>query len=145
MGLDMWLRAKSDQMAPTDQTGVCSGIFGIVPMEDESHNIELGYWRNAHDQLDLIFDTISGTGNSCDDIRITHDEINTIIKEATRILATHAFDDDGYDISDDRDDYNMCGVWHAKQKWQQTLDYFRAAKELLEKDPLAEIYFCFYN
>ena len=148
MGLDMWLRAKSNKREATEQTGVCSGIFGIVPTEDDSHNIELGYWRKANDQLSLILDNLSSYCMSnnedvcCRDFPVTKEEIETILEEAKEILATHSFDpEEGYDISEDYDGFD---TWQSESKWQDTVEFFTAAKELLEEDPDAEVYFCFW-
>lgn len=148
MGLDMWLRAKSKTNAEgTEQTGVCSGIFGMVPASDESHNIELGYWRKAEDQLEVILDNLesyrhrNNDDGCCEDYLVTKEEVEDILAEAKNILATHSFDEDGYDISEDYDGF---GTWNSEVKWEDTIEFFTKAKELYETDPEAEVYFCMW-
>lgn len=148
MGLDMWLRAKSKtNVEGTEQTGVCSGIFGMVPVSDKSHNIELGYWRKAHDQLEVILDNLesyihrNNDDGCCEDYLVTKEEVEDILTKAKDILATHSFDEDGYDITEDYDGF---GTWCSKSKWEDTIDFFTKAKELYETDPDAEVYFCMW-
>ncbi len=148
MGLDMWLRAKSKTNTEgTEHTGVCSGIFGMVPVSDESHNIELGYWRKANDQLEVILDNLksyrhrNNDDGCCEDYLVTKEEVEDILAEAKNILATHSFDEEGYDISEDYDGF---GTWNSEAKWEDTIDFFTKAKELYETDPDAEVYFCMW-
>lgn len=134
MGLDQYLRAKTTKREYKGPTGACSGIFPIAP---EDHGmVEIGYWRKAYDQDILISMTASGHYDDNDDLRILPEEVDAIIDKVTNILATHRFDEDGYDLDNDDNP-----TWQSKRKWEDTLEFFKEAKKILEEDSEAEIYY----
>ena len=139
MGLDMWLTAKTKKRENNEHTGVCSGLFNIIPKSVDD-KVQIGYWRKAYDQQDLILRIQTSGENEEGEIRILPDEIDKIIEESTKILNTHVFDEeDGYDITGDYDGYYS--TFYSKQKWKDTIEFFKEAKKILEEDPEAEIYY----
>ena len=142
MGLDQWLIAKMEKK-PEDgkHTGVCSGLFGVIPTAI-ADSVELGYWRNAYDQNQLILDTVSAREDEKGNILVTPEEIDEILEEARRILKEHKFDNEGYDTTDDDLRFKSFeGTWLSKDKWEDTIKFFEKAKEILQKDPDAKIYY----
>lgn len=131
MGLDMYLRAKTNMREYKGSTGACNGIFPIAP--NDYGMVEIGYWRKAYDQQELIKEVINHTIIN-DHYLITKEEVDTIIERATEIINTHKFDEDGYDL-DDGDTFN------SKSKWEDTIAFFKEAKKIYEEDPNAEIYY----
>lgn len=101
MGLDMWLKAKTKIDLNTQNTGVCSGWFNIF-LKGEGLQ-EIGYWRKAYDQMELIYDNVSGHEeiDENDYLVISKEEVDTILEEAKKIYTTHKFDEEGYDITDE--------------------------------------------
>jgi len=144
MGMDSWLYAKTKLKIDTKDTGVCSGLFPITV----EHNglVEIGYWRKAYDQHKLICDIASGTNNDEGRLLITKDEVDMILQEAKRIFTTHRFDDDGYDLTDDDPAFESdWGTWMSNSKWAELIRVFTDAKQILDEDPDAEIYYCMWN
>lgn len=142
MGLDMWIRCKTTKRNYEGATGACSGMFGCAP--DDEGMIEIGYWRKAYDQQELICNTIKSydsADDNCVNMRVTKEECESILSNAKEILATHEFNEDGEDITDD--EYGgFYATWCSKQKWEDTIEYFTKALEILNEDPDAEIYYC---
>lgn len=137
MGLDMYLRAKTSKRNYEGATGACSGLFGIAPEDDGM--IEIGYWRKAYDQQELICDTIAsydGHEDNCVNFKVERNEIEEIIKTAKQILEEAEFDEDG---SDPNSTWN---TWCSEDKWKDTIEFFTEALKILDEDPDAEIYYC---
>lgn len=139
MGLDQWLIAKTKKREnkKEDHTGVCSGLFGIIPTT-VANNIEIGYWRKGYAQRNLILeyakpDLEDDEGNYL----ITLDGVKAILAEAQEILDTHTFSDDEeeFDLDDDE------GTYYCKTKWENTVTFFKEALKILEEDPEAKIYY----
>ena len=141
MGRDVWIRAKTDKRDYKGATGVCSGLFNIT-MADNGM-VELGYLRKPYDQYDLLCDATVSAKDETGHIRILPDEVDYILDKSKEILATHTFDEDGYDVSEDYE--GNFGTWQSKIKWEEMVEFFTEAKKLLEEDPNAEIYFCMWN
>ena len=140
MGLDMYLRAKTTKRDYQGATGACSGLFSLAPKD--SGMVEIGYWRKAYDQNELIMQNISAGHDygNCENSLLKKEEVEKILKEAKNILATHKFDEeDGTDISDG---YDGIYTWLSRKKWEDTIEFFTEAKKILEEDPEAEIYYC---
>jgi len=133
MGLDMYLRAKTNVREYKGSTGACSGLFPIAP--DDKGMVEIGYWRKAYDQRKLIYDYM-GTENADGHYLITKENVDNILKEAKEILKTHRFDEDGYDLTEDYDN-----TFNSKNKWKDTIKFFKEAKKIYKEDPNAEIYY----
>lgn len=140
MGLDQWIMAKTKSLPRKDPTGVCSGIFNLIPSSIDG-DIELCYLRKAYDQDNLIF-RICGFGAYCGgdsedvDRRFTLPQINEIITETKRILETHEFDTEGYDLTESEELTFM-----SKTKYETLLDAMEKARKLLEEDPEAIVYY----
>lgn len=133
----MYLRAKTNKREYKGATGACSGLFAIAP--EDNGMVEIGYWRKAYDQLELIQECTRGSYDESGHLLITKDEVDTILDRSKEILATHVFsEDDGYDITPGYDDW---GTWNSKNKWEDTVQFFEEAKKIYKEDPNAEIYF----
>lgn len=143
MGLDMWLKAKTKIDLNTKNTGVCSDLFNIS-IKGEGLQ-EIGYWRKAFDQMDLMLKNYSGVEIIDDNeyLVISKEDVDTILEEAKEIYTTHKFDEEGYDITDeDEEECFICrDTWMSKDKWKDTIEFFTKAKEILEEDKDAKIYF----
>ena len=139
MGLDMWLRVKTKLNVSDTNTGVCSGLFGIVP--ETKGEQEIGYWRNAYDQRALILEYVDNYDNGL----ISKEGVDEILEKAKEILETHTFDEeDGYDMTESEDLWGsllLCGTWNCKSKWEDTIEFFTKAKEILEQDENAKIHY----
>ena len=145
MGMDQYLRAKTNKREYQGATGACSGLFGIAP--EDNGMVEIGYWRKAYDQNDLISTTVSAQEDETGHVRILKDEIDEIIEKATQILSTHEFDEeDGYDLttSEDYGGFRTFSTFDSKRKWEDTINFFKEAKKILEEDSNAEIYYCIW-
>jgi len=139
MGLDMYLRAKTTKREYKGPTGACSGMFPMAPADHGM--VEIGYWRKAYDQEQVIYDYTSGEFDDTGHMQITKDEVDEILAAAKEILKTHKFDEeDGYDITEDSDFYYE--TFNADGKWRDTIMFFEEAKKILEEDPDAKIYYC---
>ena len=138
MGLDQYLRAKTTKREYKGATGACTGMFPIAPADNGM--VEIGYWRKAYDQDDLIASIMTSPYEECGNRLITKEECQEILDEAKRILETHQFDpEDENDISED---YDGTYTWMSKTKWENTVKFFTEALKILEEDPDAEIYYC---
>lgn len=149
MGLDQWLTAKTNKKITEENnhTGVCSGLFGIVP-KAVADNFEIGYWRKAYDQGQLIEDLCNGDhlpGENYNMI-ISKDDVDNILKEARRILNEHSFDpEDGNDLTEDDPKFQSEEyTWKSKDKWKDTITFFERAKAIYEEDPEAQIIYHFW-
>ena len=83
----MYLRAKTTVREHKDPTGACSGLFGLAPASKGT--TEIGYWRKAYDQLDLITDYVDG--DCCDNLYIKKKDVLEILKrskESTSLLTS---------------------------------------------------------
>ena len=145
MGLDAWLMAKTKARATTDEnsaTGVCSGLFGIIPTT-VSDAVELCYLRKGYDQQQLIWDTASGERDEDCTVHLTKEDVDTLLEKARRILETHDFDEeDGNDTTDDDGEFSSeYYTWMSKDKWQDLIKGLEEAKSILEEDPEADIYY----
>lgn len=142
MGLDQWLMAKTKTEKGGNATGVCSGVFGIVPARLKD-DLELCYLRKGYDQEKLILEVCAepfcGDGST---IEITASDIDTLLAEANRIVSEHTFDDAGYDVTGDDPKFESdYATWMSDSKWKDLIDGLSKAKELLRKDPTATIYY----
>ena len=141
MGLDQWLIAKTKLEISNDHTGVCSGLFGMVPTT-VAEKQEIGYWRKGYDQDQLIYSIVAAHQDEEGNVPITAEEVDDILEEARRILKEHKFDEDGYDETDDDPRFESeTATWLSKDKWENTVKFFEKAKEILQQDPEAKIYY----
>lgn len=144
MGLDQWLIAKTTKRENKEEnhTSVCGGLFGIIPTTVVD-KVEIGYWRKAYDQQQLIYNIASKPENDEGNMLITREEVDQILAEAKRILETHKFDEeDGNDLTDDDPAFSSEEyTWLSKRKWEDTVKFFTEAKKIYEEDPDAEIFY----
>ena len=155
MGLDQYLRAKTTKREYKGPTGACSGLFPIAP--EDYDMVEIGYWRKAYDQDNLISSYRTRNNYSEDyGIRLSKKDCEEILASAKQILETHTFDEeDGYDITryvneednesgdfiDDGFELIIGGTWQSKFKWEETVKFFTEAINILNEDKDAEIYY----
>ena len=145
MGLDAWLMAKTKARAAADEnsaTGVCGGLFGIIPTT-VSDAIELCYLRKGYDQQQLIWDTVSGERDEGCTVHLTKEDVDKLLEKARRILETHDFDEeDGNDTTEDDPEFIPDSyTWMSKDKWQDLIKGLEEAKSVLEEDQEADIYY----
>ena len=146
MGLDAWLMAKTKARQNTDEnsaTGVCSGIFGIIPTA-VADAVELCYLRKGYDQQQLIWDITSGERDEEDcTVHLTEADVDRLLEEAQRILSTHTFnEEDGNDTTEDDPEFIPDSyTWMSKNKWEDLIKGLEEAKSILEDDPDADIYY----
>lgn len=145
MGLDAWLMAKTKARQNTGEnsaTGVCSGLFGIIPTA-VSDAVELCYLRKGYDQQQLIWDMVSGERDEDYTVHLTKEDVDKLLEEAQRILAAHTFDeeDEGDLTEDDPEFESNSYTWMSKSKWQDLIKGLEEAKSILEEDPTADIYY----
>lgn len=150
MGMDQWLMAKTKETQYlTEATGACSGLFPMAPNIEGCQQI--WYWRKAYDQDDYITEVLASfaalpieVDYNCKPLKVTEEEATKIIAHAKHVLATHIFDEEGYDVTGCR---NNCGwmasgtTWESNRKWEEVIQAFTIAKEIYEKDPDAEVYY----
>lgn len=159
MGLDMYLKAKRKSQnkiaaaanAGTKLTGVCNGLFPIAPADNGCD--EIGYWRKAYDQRELIFDIVDdGYADfrkyiNCLDMLITKDEIDMIIEGAKIEVADieEAYKDWGKSVCPDFERFadwrSVSFTSHNYRKWKDTIRFFTKAKKFYAKYPDAEVYY----
>ena len=145
MGLDAWLMAKTKARAATDEnsaTGVCSGIFGIVPTA-VSDAVELCYLRKGYDQQQLICETVGEETDENYTIHFREEDVDRLLEKARRILETHDFDEeDGNDTTEDDPEFIPDSyTWMSKDKWEDLIKGLEEAKSVLEEDQEADIYY----
>lgn len=130
MGLDMYLRARTNVREYKGATGACNGLFGIAPEDDDM--VEIGYWRKAYDQRKLIEKYGEETEYG---IYLSLDNVKNILDDAKNILKTHTFNEFGDDISIQSDTY------YCEEKWKDTIKFFEEAEKIYNEDPNAKIYY----
>ena len=52
MGLDQYLKAKTNSVKHKPSTGACGGLFPLAPSDNGT--TEIGYWRKAYDVSDYL-------------------------------------------------------------------------------------------
>lgn len=132
MGLDQYLRAKTTKREYKGATGACSGIFNVAP--EDNGMVELGYWRKAYDQSEVIIENAIENVGDCT-YRIDREGCKRIIDTAKNILSTHKFDEDGYDED------SFMGTFCSNYKWEDTIKFFEDALSLFDEDSEMELYY----
>lgn len=141
MGLDQWLYAKTTKRELNNHTGVCSGLFNMIPAASNGM-IEIGYWRKAYDQEDVIYKLTHGREDSQGNLPITLNEVIDILETAEYILNNHNFDEDsGEDLTHYDVWSSSRATWQSMRKWSDTVKFFTEAKQILKEDPEAKIYY----
>ena len=146
MGLDAWLMAKTktkDVTAENAATGVCSGIFGIIPTA-VADAVELCYLRKGYDQGQLLY--AYGHKEDGDEEYTWHytkEDIENMLETATHVLTTHKFDEeDENDLTNDDPKFESEEyTWMSRTKWENLIKGLDAALKILTLDPEADIYY----
>ena len=123
MGLDQYLRAKTNSIQHKSSRGACNGLFSIAPSDNGT--TEIGYWRKAYAVSDYLRQVLEIDNDfNLEDKAISYDKVLEILDYANEILEQKSF----------KDEYEMLD-------WQDTVKAFTKAKQILETDPDAEIYY----
>ena len=123
MGLDQYLRAKTNSIQHKSSRGACNGLFSIAPSDNET--TEIGYWRKAYAVSDYLRQALEIDNDfNLEDKAISYDKVLEILDYANETLEQKSF----------KDEYEMLD-------WQDTVKAFTKAKQILETDPDAEIYY----
>lgn len=132
MGLDQYCWAESSKRKTTEITGACGGLFPCAP--DPGDRTELGYWRKAYNVHNLMYKVLRGYQEirdaegpwadvNCREVRMMPDEIEEILKTAQKKARRIRKD-----------------AWE-RQDWLKTVQVMKEAKQLLQEDPEAKIYY----
>ena len=123
MGLDQYLRAKTNSIQHKSSRGACNGLFFIAPADNGT--TEIGYWRKAYAVSDYLRQVLEIDNDfNLEDKEISYDKVLEILDYANETLEQKSF----------KDEYEMLD-------WQDTIEAFTKAKQILETDPDAEIYY----
>lgn len=123
MGLDQYLRAKTNTVEQKSSRGACGGFFPIAPKDNGT--TEIGYWRKAYAVSDYLRDLLYINGEfNLEDEPIDYYEVLEVIDHATALLQEDEFDNP-----------------YEKADWEDVKTAFTKAKEILENDPDAEIFY----
>ena len=123
MGLDQYLRAKTNLIQHKSSLGACNGLFFIAPADNGT--TEIGYWRKAYAVSDYLRQALEIDNDfNLEDKEISYDKVLEILDYANETLEQKSF----------KDEYEMLD-------WQDTVKAFTKAKQILETDPDAEIYY----
>lgn len=123
MGLDQYLRAKTNSIQHKSSRGACNGLFFIAPSDNGT--TEIGYWRKAYAVSDYLRQVLEIDNDfNLEDKEISYDKVLEILDYANETLEEKSF----------KDEYEMLD-------WQDTIKAFTKAKQILETDPDAEIYY----
>ena len=99
------------------------GLFPIAPADKGT--TEIGYWRKAYAVSDYLRQVLEIYDDfNLEDKEISYNKVLEIIDYATEMLERKSFKNE-YEMSD----------------WQDTVEAFTKAKQILENDPDAEIYY----
>lgn len=123
MGLEQYLRARTKTVEQKSATGACGGLFPLAPKDNGT--TEIGYWRKAYAVSDYLRNEldIDGTFN-LEDKEISYEQVVDILTYAQNVISEKDFEDE-YEEAD----------------WLDVVDAFTTAKEILENDPDAQIYY----
>ena len=123
MGLDQYLRAKTNIVEQKPSRGACGGLFPLAPQDNGT--TEIGYWRKAYtisvylrEVLDIDRDF------NLEDASISYEKVLEILDHANVMLQENEFKDP-----------------YEKRDWQDVKTAFIKAKYILENDPGAQIYY----
>ena len=122
MGLDQYLRARTNTIEQKPSRGACGGLFPIAPADKGT--TEIGYWRKAYAVSDYLRQVLEIYDDfNLEDKEISYNKVLEIIDYASEMLERKSF----------RNEYKM-------SDWQETVEAFTKAKQILENNQ-AEIYY----
>ena len=123
MGLDQYLKAKTNNIPHKAPRGACDDLFPYAPKDNGT--TEIGYWRKAYSVSTYLRETLDINDYfNLEDKEIDYDKVLSVLDYADYYLENKAYEDE-YD----------------KENWQDVVKYFTKAKEILENDPDAHIYY----
>lgn len=123
MGLDQYLRAKTNTVKHTPSRGACGGLFPLAPADNGT--TEIGYWRKAYSVSDYLRDVLDIDGEfNLEDKDISYEQVIDILTYAQNVVSEKDFEDE-YEEAD----------------WLDVVEYFTKAKDILENDPDAQIFY----
>ena len=110
MGLDQYLRAKTNSIQHKSSRGACNGLFFIAPADNGT--TEIGYWRKAYAVSDYLRQVLEIDNDfNLEDKKISYDKVLEILDYANETLEQKSF----------KDEYEMLD-------WQDTVKAFTKAK-----------------
>lgn len=123
MGLDQYLRARTKTVKHKSCRGACGRLFPIAPKDNGT--TEIGYWRKAYDVSDYLRQVLEIYDDfNLEDKEISYNKVVEIIDYANEQLERNKFENE-----------------YERADWQDVVTAFTKAKEILENDPDAEIYY----
>lgn len=123
MGLDQYLKARTKVVKYKDATGACGGLFPFAP--DNKGMTEIGYWRKAYSVSSYLRNTLGIEDDfNLEDKEICYEEVIDILNYAQNLISEKDFE----------------GIYEEAD-WQDVVEAFTTAKDILEKDPDARIYY----
>ncbi|MBP5245822.1 MAG: hypothetical protein J6036_05150 [Clostridia bacterium] len=123
MGLDQYLRAKTSKLASKPSRGACGGLFPIEPADNGT--TEIGYWRKAYSVSAYLREKLDITHDfNLEDKESYYEQILSVLDYAEYILDNQSYEDE-----------------YEKYDWENTVKAFTAAKEILEEDHDAQIFY----
>ena len=123
MGLDQYLRAKTKSVKQKSSRGACDGLFPIAPANKGT--TEIGYWRKAYDVSDYLRQVLEIYDDfNLEDKEISYNKVVEIIDYANEQL-----------------ERNKIEIGYERVDWQDVVTAFTKAKQILDNDPDAEIYY----
>ena len=123
MGLDQYLRARTTTLETKRSRGACDGLFPIAPSDNGT--TEIGYWRKAYSVSDFLRQTLDINGDfNLEDAEINYDTVLSILSYAEEYIECKHYKDE-----------------YEKYDWENTVMAFTKAKEILENDPDAQIFY----
>lgn len=123
MGLDQYLRAKTNSVKQKSATGACGGLFPVAPADKGT--TEIGYWRKAYSVSDYLRQILEIDDEfNLQDKEISYEQIIDIINHAKNVIQEKLFEDE-----------------YEKSDWQDVVTAFTKAKRILEKDAAAQIFY----
>ena len=123
MGLDQYLKAKTNSVKHKPSTGACGALFPLAPSDNGT--TEIGYWRKAYDVSDYLRQVLEIYDDfNLEDKEISYNKVVEIIDYANEQFERNKFESE-----------------YERTDWQDVVTAFTKAKEILENDPDAEIYY----
>ena len=123
MGLDQYLKAKTNNIQHKVPRGACNDLFPFFPKDNGT--TEIGYWRKAYSVSTYLRETLGIYDDfNLEDKEIYYEKILSILDYADYYLESKAYENE-YD----------------KENWEDVIKYFTKAKEILEIDPDAQIFY----
>ena len=123
MGLDQYLKAKTNSVQHKSSTGACGGLFPLAPADNGT--TEIGYWRKAYAVSSYLRKTLDIDDDfNLEYKEISYEKVTEIIEYATNLLSENSFE---YE--------------YEQRDWQDVVTAFTKAKWILENDSDAQIYY----